>query len=125
MSALSPRARLASVTYAVAGLATLLKTQPNARIHLAATIAALALGLGLQLAAWEWVAVIFAIAIVWLAEAMNTALEFLCDAVTKDIHPLIKSAKDVAAGGVLVAAVSAALGGILVFLPHLWPLLGL
>lgn len=113
------------MTYAVAGLVTLVKTQPNARIHLAATIAVIALGVALQLAGWEWATIVFAMAIVWITETLNTAIEFLCDAVTKEIHPLIRNAKDIAAGGVLVAATAAAAAGVIVFLPHLAPLLGL
>ena len=124
MSALSPRARLASISYALAGLVALVRTQANARIHLAATVAVVVLGLAVRLAPWEWVSVTLAVAIVWTAEALNTGLEHLCDVVTREFHPSIKAAKDIAAGGVLVAALGAALVGAIVFLPHIWPLLG-
>jgi len=123
MSALSPRARLASVTYAIAGLVALVRTQANARIHLAASIAVVVAGLALQLAAWEWVSVILAMTIVWMAEALNTSIEQACDVVTREFHPSIKAAKDIAAGAVLAAASGAAVVGVIVFAPHIWPLL--
>ena len=56
-----------------------------------------------------------AIIIVWLAEALNTAVEFLADSITQDHHPLIGKAKDVAVGGVLVASIGAAVIGVIVF----------
>lgn len=124
MSALSPRARLASVSWAIAGLVTLVRTQANARIHLVATVAVVVLGTAVGLDRWEWVSVILAIAIVWMAEALNTAIEHACDVVTREFHPSIKAAKDIAAGAVLAAASGAAVVGVIVFLPHIWPLLG-
>jgi len=125
MTALSPRARLASFSYAIAGLAELVRTQANARIHLAATVAVVALGLVVGLVAWEWVSIVFAITIVWMAEALNTAIEHTCDVVTRDVHPTIRAAKDIAAGAVLAAASGAAVVGAIVFLPHIRLLLGL
>ena len=58
-------------------------------------------------------------ALVWLAEGMNTALEHMCDAAVPEQHPLIGKAKDVAAASVLVTAGFAAAIGLLVFLPYL------
>ncbi|MFN9355472.1 MAG: diacylglycerol kinase family protein, partial [Alphaproteobacteria bacterium] len=83
----------------------------------------LALGLMLGLETWEWVAIILAATLVWMAEALNSALERLADAVTRDIHPSIRSAKDMAAGAVLLAALAAAMVGVLVLGPRLWSLL--
>jgi diacylglycerol kinase (ATP) len=111
------------VTYAIAGLVALVRTQANARIHLAASIAVVVAGLALQLAAWEWVSVILAMTIVWMAEALNTSIEQACDVVTREFHPSIKAAKDIAAGAVLAAASGAAVVGVIVFAPHIWPLL--
>ena len=61
---------------------------------------------------------------VWSAEALNTALEFLADAAKPEYHPLVKKAKDVAAGAVLIAALGAAVIGALVFIPALRTWLG-
>ena len=114
-------ARLHSFRYALAGLRTLLLTQHNAWLHAAATAAVVATGLVLGLSRAEWCWLVLAMTLVWMAEALNTALEFLADAVTQEFHPLILQAKDVAAAAVLIAAIGALLIGLLVFGPHLWP----
>ena len=111
--------RLASFRFAFAGLATLLREQHNTRIHLAATLIVLALGFVWEVSRADWMALLIAIALVWMAEAFNTAVEYLSDAAVPDQHPLIGKAKDVAAAGVLLAAAAAALIGVLVFLPYL------
>ena len=67
----------------------------------------------------EWALIVFAIALVWLGEALNTGVELACDAITKDPHPLIGKAKDVAAAGVLISAMGAATIGALVLGPPL------
>ena len=97
----------------------LLASQHNAWIHAAATVAACALGALLGISAPEWCAVVLAIVAVWVAEALNTAFELLCDAVTPEQSPRVKRAKDVAAAAVLVAAGGAAVVGLLVFVPAL------
>ena len=117
---LSLRARAQSFVAAGRGLATLLASEANARIHLVATIAAIALGawLGLDAAEWCWIAL--AIAMVWVTEALNSALEALADAVHPTRDPRIGRAKDLAAGAVLVAAIAAAVIGALLFVPRLF-----
>ncbi len=116
----SVTARLHSFRYALAGLRTLLLTQHNAWIHAAATAVVVVAGLVLGLSLAEWCWLVLAMTLVWMAEALNTALEFLADAVTQEFHPLILQAKDVAAAAVLIAAIGALLIGLLVFGPHLW-----
>ncbi len=113
------KSRLQSFRHAFEGLRTLWTTQPNVRIHAAATAAALALGLLADLTRPEWCAILLAIALVWIAEALNTALEFLADAAVPDLHPLVKKAKDVAAAAVLIAAACAVAVGVVIFRPHL------
>jgi diacylglycerol kinase (ATP) len=113
------RKRLRSFGYAFRGIALLLLTQPNARIHLVATICVILAGWYFGITAAEWVALVLAMSMVWVAEALNTALEFLTDLVSPGHHDLAGRAKDVAAGAVLLAAVCAvAIGGI-IFLPYL------
>ncbi len=111
--------RWASFGHAWRGLQTLLATQANARIHAVATLLVVAAGLWCGLPPIEWCALVAAIALVWLAEGLNTALELLSDRVSPEDDPLIGKAKDVAAGAVLVAAIGAALIGALIFLPRL------
>lgn len=111
--------RLRSFRYALAGLHSLLRTQHNAWIHAAATVVVIAAGSYFRLGAPEWLWLVLAMTLVWMAEAFNTALEFLADAVTQEQHPLIGQAKDLAAAAVLLAAIGALIIGVLVFGPHL------
>ncbi|WP_020470213.1 diacylglycerol kinase family protein [Zavarzinella formosa] len=111
--------RLRSFRFAFAGLATLLKTQPNARIHAIITLAVVIAGIVFKLTSPEWCWIVLATAAVWVAEALNTSLEFLADAVCPEFHPLVKHSKDVAAGAVLLAAAGAVVIGLLIFGPHL------
>lgn len=113
--------RLKSVSFAMSGIAAMLRTQHNAWIHLAATLAVIAAGFVFALSRMEWVMLVIAIVAVWTAEALNTAFELLCDVASPEFHPLVKQAKDVAAAAVLIAAVGAAAIGAIVFVPHLFP----
>ena len=101
-----------------AGLLLVLRSQHNAWIHAVATLLVLALAVLFPLSGLEWCVLLIAIGLVWSAEAMNTALELLADAVSPDRNPLIGQAKDAAAGAVLVAALVAAAVGIIVLGPH-------
>ncbi len=113
------RGRIRSFGYAFAGIATLVRTQPNARIHLIATLAVVGLGFVLGVTALEWAALFLAIGLVFSAEAFNSAVEVLADKVQPEQDPAIKVVKDVAAGGVLLAAMAAALVGMVILLPKL------
>jgi diacylglycerol kinase (ATP) len=77
------------------------------------------LGVALGISALEWCLIVVVIGLVWAAEAFNTALEALADAVTLDQHPRVGVAKDAAAGAVLACAVAAAIVGAIVFVPRL------
>lgn len=116
---LSPRLR--SFAYALKGLGFMVRSEPNAKIHLAATCLVIATGLavGLEAADWRWI--IVALVWVWVAEAMNTALEQLCDVVSPSPNQAIGIAKDVAAGAVLVSAIGAAILGAVSVMPYLVP----
>lgn len=111
------RERLKSVGYALAGLRFILRTQHNARFHLAAAALTVAAGvlLGLPRADWLWLAT--AIALVWFAEAMNTGFEYLCDVVSPEFSAAVEKAKDIAAGAVLITAAYAVIVGLLIFVP--------
>ncbi len=115
----SIKSRVQSFICAFRGLRLLVTSQKNALIHVAATLAVCILGLYLGLTAMEWALIVVAIMAVWMAEALNTGLEFLADAVSPEFSDLVGRAKDVAAGGVLVAAVGAAVIGILVLGPRI------
>ena len=119
----SAASRVRSFVYAAHGIRAVVTSQHNAWIHAVATLAAVALGLSLRIPRLEWIAIVFAIAAVWSAEAFNTALELLCDVASPTFHPLVKSAKDIAAGAVLICAVGAMVTALLVFAPRLAMLL--
>jgi diacylglycerol kinase (ATP) len=108
--------RFRSIGYAVNGAVILIKTQPNARIHLAATLVAITGGCILGLHEGEWLATLLCIGLVWTAEALNTGLEHLADEVDPNHRPGIGKAKDVAAAGVLIAAlVSVTIAGVILY----------
>ena len=110
--------RQKSFGYAFKGLGRLYG-ETNARIHAAVTLAVVALGITLQVTPLDWTLLAIAATGVWVAEAMNTALEALSDAAVPEHSPLIATAKDVAAGAVLLASVGALAVGALVLGPHL------
>ena len=112
-----------SFRYALAGLRYLFSTQPNARIHLVLACLAIALGLLLRLAPAELAILALTIGFVLALEALNSAVEALVDLLQPEIHPLAAIAKDVAAGAVLLAALSAVAVALFLFLPRLWRLL--
>ena len=111
--------RVRSFGFALRGVGFVLRTQHNSWIHLAATVIVVAAGAAFQIAAEDWRWVVLAIALVWVAEILNTAVEHVCNVVQPEFHASVKTAKDVAAGAVLVAAIAAAIIGVLVFWPHL------
>jgi diacylglycerol kinase len=113
------RARLASFRYAWRGIVALIRTQGNARIHLAATVGVVAAGWALGVSRGEWALLALAAGLVWVAEAVNTAVEILADRVTTERDERIGRAKDLAAGAVLLAAIAAAIVGGVVFVPRL------
>lgn len=110
--------RLKSFRYAFSGLRVLLKSQHNAWIHLTAAAGIIALGFILQISRPDWCRLTIAIVMVLAAEAFNTALEFLADALHPEQHPLIGKAKDAAAGAVLLTAIGAAVIGLLTLGPY-------
>lgn len=115
--------RIKSFGFAFEGISTFFKTQHNAWIHAVAAVVVVILGFILDVSVMEWCLLIAAIAFVVVAEMVNTAIEFLTDLVSPDYHPLAKKAKDVAAGAVLVAALAAAVIGLIVFIPKVISLL--
>ena len=110
--------RVQSIRYAVQGIAYMLKTQHNAWLHLAITLAVFVVGWRLHIRTEDWRWLIVAIVLVWFAEAMNTAFEFVCDIVSPEFHPSVKKAKDIAAGGVLLCAAGAVVLGVITFIPY-------
>ncbi len=106
-----------SFVYAGRGLRSLVRTEHNAWLHLAATGLVIAAGFALMISVDDWRWLTLAIALVWIAEAFNTAIEELCDRITDAFDPAIGRVKDLAAGAVLLASIGAAIIGILTLGP--------
>ncbi len=111
-------ARLKSFGYAIQGIVFMLKTQHNAWLHGMATISVIALAVYCDVSASDWRWLIVAMGMVWVGETINTAVEYVCDVVSPDYNHAVKHAKDIAAGGVLIAAVAALVIGVLTFYPY-------
>lgn len=112
-----------SHSHAWNGLYLIFTSQLNFRIQALIGVLVAIAGIYFKLSLIEWYGIIFSMVIVFLAEALNSALEKACDAITTQRHGSIKYAKDVAAGAVLVAAAAAIVVGVFVFGPHILPLL--
>lgn len=113
------RARARSFRYAWQGIRALVAGEHNARIHLAVTALVVGAGVWLRLSAMEWAVVALCIGGVLCAEAMNSAVEALCDKVSPGHDPLIGRAKDLAAGAVLLFVAGAVAAGLLIFIPKI------
>jgi diacylglycerol kinase (ATP) len=109
-----------SFRYAFAGLIYLLRTQPNARIHLAISGVVVVVGLWIGLPARDWAVIALTIGLVLVTEAFNTALEAVVDLTSPGRHPLARVAKDISAGAVMLAAITAVVVGLLLLGPPLW-----
>lgn len=105
------------------GLGNIVVTQRNVRIHLLIVVLVFLLATLLGLELWEWVALVLTVGLVLVTEALNTAVEALVDLASPQRRYLASRAKDVAAAGVLLAALVAVVLAGLLFLPHLWALL--
>ena len=111
-----PKNHLDSFRYAVEGIVHVFRTQKHMRFHFLTVVLVLLIGLMLRLSRVEMAVLFLVVASVLVAEMMNTAIESVVDMVTQSYHPLAKLAKDIAAGAVLIASITAAIvGGILFF----------
>ncbi len=111
--------RIRSISHAINGIKIVLSTQHNAWVHAGATLVVIFAGFYFAVSNSEWIWLIVAIVMVWVAEALNTAFELLCDVASPEFHPIVKQSKDVAAGAVLVSAIGSVIIGLIVFFPYL------
>jgi diacylglycerol kinase (ATP) len=110
--------RIRSFYHAFCGILRMVRCQHNAWVHAFATFAVLFAAFFFRISGPDWCWIILAISMVWTAEALNTAFEFLADAASPEFHPLVRNAKDVAAGAVLITAIAAVIIGCIVFRPY-------
>ena len=116
----SLRARLNSFGFAFNGLYTFFKQEPNAMIHLIATITVCIAAVYFNVSVFEIIALIIVTGFVWVAEIFNTAIERIMDFISMEENSNIKFIKDLAACGVLISAITAMVTGAIIFIPKLF-----
>jgi diacylglycerol kinase len=105
--------------YAANGIIHSIKHEFNLRVHLLATIIVSLMGFYFCISTTEWLFVIGCCMMVLSLELLNTAIENLCNLVSKEYHPVIKVVKDTAAASVLVSAIGSVVVGTIIFLPKI------
>ena len=116
----SARSRLSSFGFAFKGIFKFFQQEPNARIHLAATIIVFIAAAYFEISGNEMIALIIVMGFVWVAEIFNTVVERVMDFISTKRNSKIEFIKDLAAGGVLIAAITAIVTGAIVFIPKLF-----
>lgn len=110
--------RISSFRHAFRGLYLLITREHNMWIHLFLAVLALMLGWVFSITKFEWLFLVLAIGLVFITEAINTALEVDINLTSPEYHPFARDVKDIAAGAVLIAVFFALIVGGLVFLPY-------
>ena len=111
--------RLKSFKYAFEGLKYLIKHEHNTWIHLVATILVIIFSILFEISKLEWIAIALCVAMVWITEGINTAIEKLCDMYSRDYNEQIKTVKDITAAVVLIAATIAVCIAVIIFIPRI------
>jgi diacylglycerol kinase len=112
--------RLLSFKYAFAGILFFIKSETNAKIHCIITIMVIIFGFLFKISNIEWCLIVFAIGFVLTSEAINTSIEKIIDFISPDYNKIAGTIKDIAAGGVLIASISAAAIGLIIFIPKVF-----
>jgi diacylglycerol kinase len=113
-------ARKRSFAHAFRGLGIIIKTQHNSWIHISIAIIVILLGIYYSISIFEWMTLVFAIGLVFTAEAFNTAVEIDIDLTSPTYHPYARDTKDVAAAAVLIAVFMSIIIGLLIFIPKVF-----
>ena len=108
-----------SFGYAFAGIFAVVTKERNMKIHCAAVVCVMIAGLVFHISPIEWCICLTLFGLVMALEMVNTVVEAVVDLVTEERKPLAKLAKDAAAGAVLIAAIMAAIAGMIIFIPKL------
>ena len=114
-----------SFNYAGRGIYVVLRTTPNAWIHLTILAIVVVLGFFFHISRIEWMMLVFVAGLVLAAEAFNTAIDIDIELTSHDYHPYARDTKDVAAGAVLISAITAAIIGLIIFVPHILAMVGM
>ena len=111
--------RAKSFAHAVRGIFVVFKTQHNMWLHTLATFVVVYGGVFFHIRETEWLALVFAIGFVFVTETLNTAIEFDIDLTSPEFHPFARDTKDIAAGAVLISALTAFIVGCIIFIPKI------
>lgn len=109
--------RLKGCGYALKGALLLLKNEASIQVQACIAIIMTVAGFYFEISATEWMLQIFAIGLVMSIEGINTAAEEIADFVHPDFHNKIGFIKDVAAGAVFFAAITAVIIGCIIYIP--------
>ncbi|GGX15181.1 diacylglycerol kinase [Aquimarina muelleri] len=110
--------RLKGVGYALKGALLLLKTEASIQVQFGVAVFMTILGFYFNITSIEWILQFFAIGLVMSVEGMNTAIEAIADFIHPDFHNKIGFIKDIAAGAVFIAAITAVAVGLLIYIPY-------
>ncbi len=113
-----------SFKYAGIGIVQAYIGEQNLKIHTAIAILVIIAGFIFKISYLEWISCLILIGLVLMAEFFNTAIEYVVDLASPEIHPLAKAAKDTASAGVLMMAIISAIIGLIIFIPHIIKMLG-
>jgi len=116
---MKPKNWVQRANVAIEGIIYAVKTQRHMRYHLFAALAALILGLVLNISRIEFILLCMSIVLVLVTEMLNTAIETTVDMISEEYHPLARNAKDIAAGVVLIASIGALMLAYLILYPAL------
>jgi undecaprenol kinase/diacylglycerol kinase (ATP) len=117
------KAFLNRVRFAFQGVVVFFSVEKNGQVQGVIAILAIIDGFALSISVTEWMVLLSCIGVVVSLEMINSAIEKICDHVNPHLHPNIKVIKDIAAGAVLWTAITAAIIGLIIFLPKLFVLL--
>ena len=112
-----------SVGFALNGIRCCFTGEAHFKIHTLSALLATGAAFFLKVSRTEWLMLLVCMAAVFTAELINTAFEELCNIVYREQHVGIKKAKDMAAAAVLVAAITAAITGSVIFIPKIHEIL--
>ena len=107
------------ISYAINGFKTAFKTEVNIKTHFAATLVVVLFGWFFEISAIEWILIAGCVGLVISMEMMNTAVEYLVDFVSPEIHVKAGKIKDISAGAVLTVALTALIVGLIIFIPKI------
>ncbi|UKJ05816.1 diacylglycerol kinase family protein [Solitalea lacus] len=108
-----------SFSYAINGIMQCFSSELNFKIHLIVTLLVCLAGLMLKINSIEWCIIMLSIGFTLAMELINTAIEKLADTINPEFDSRIGIVKDIAAGAVLITAISAVIVGLIIFLPKI------